>query len=543
MQIMGRTQKVPLLYLGIITLFYLPVVVILARVFFDQKIFNEIFEFVHSGLFWNTLSFTAAEAFLSAAFSLLLALPGAYFFGNYAFPGKKLIRNLLVLPFMLPGILVVLGMVVFYGQNGMLNNWLGWLFPESGFRFTGLYGFWGIILANVFYNFSFCIRVLGESWERIDPKLGEASAALGSSPSRTFMRVNLPLLAPTISYLFLLIFLYSFLSFTVVLVLGGYLYKTFEVLIYIEYNSKLNFDRATMIASVQTAILAVVLYLQHWLNRRIRITGGFRSYLPKLAWREMPWKSLIALIYSLLLSFFFIAPLGAICVRSLMRRGQPGTGLTFENYQLLFDSGFRFIVGKSLLTVLGTSIYIAVTVALVTTGAAYLLARSRRAKPWQSGDLWLQLPVGISFLTFAFGVGLLARQYLPPLILVMWAQVFLAFPLVYSLLRNAWRDLGESFLEAAKTLGADPNRVFWTVELPLMYKLIATAAAYAMAFSLGDLAAVLMLGQGKLVTVSVAIYRLIGHYHFAQALAMGVLFIAVSVMLYSMVQEQKSVLK
>ena len=529
-----------MLYWVIISLFYLPVVTVLGRIFINEKVAKELWEFIHSGLFWNTLSFSAREAFLSAAFSLILALPGAYFFGNFDFPGKKLLRNLLVLPFMLPGILVVLGMVVFYGQNGVLNHWLLKLFPGNGLKFSGLYGFWGIVLANVFYNFSFCIRVLGESWERIDPNLNEASAVLGYSRWRTFWRVTFPLLAPTFSYLCLLIFLYSFLSFTVVLVLGGYLYKTFEVLIYIEYNSKLNFNRATMIAGLQMAILAGILYLQNWLGRRIRISGGLGRALPKLSWRQRPWQTSIALLFTLPVSLFLGGPLGAIVVRSFKSRGLPESGFTWGNFQQLFDEGFRFIVGKSLAEVLGVSIFIAITVAVITTGVAYLLARSRRKRQWQAGDLWLQLPVGISFLTFAFGVGLLGSRYLPPMILVIWAQVFLAFPLVYSLLRNAWRDLGESLLEAARTLGADRRRLFWTLELPLMRKAIATAAAYGMAFSLGDLAAVLMLSQGRLVTVSVAIYRLIGHYHFPRAVALGVLYMAVSVLLYSVVQEKSS---
>lgn len=538
MRISIRRQRTALVYWGLIILFYLPVVTVLGRALINAKVVKELLDFVGSGLFWNTLSFSATEAFFSAAFSLCLALPGAYFFGNYDFPGKRFLRNIMVLPFMLPGILVVLGMVVFYGQNGTLNHWLIRLFPESGLRFTGLYGFSGIILANVFYNFSFCIRVLGESWERIDPNLSEASAVLGASRRRTFWGITFPLLRPTLSYLFLLVFLYSFLSFTVVLVLGGYLYKTFEVLIYIEYNSKLNFDRATVIAGLQTAILAGVLFLQNWLGRRIRTGGGLGRVLPRLSWREKPWQSVIALGYALPAGLFLAGPLGAIVVRSLKERGLPESGFTWKNYRQLFDEGFRFIVGNDLTEILGVSIALALTVAVATTGVAYLLARGRRTRPWQVGDLWLQLPIGISFLTFSFGIGLLAREYLPPIVLIIWAQMFLAFPLVYSVLRNAWRDLGEYPLEAARTLGADRRRLFWTIELPMMRKPIATAAAYAMAFSLGDLAAVLMLGQGGIVTVSVAIYRLIGHYHFPRAIALGVLFMVISVLLYSLAQEK-----
>ena len=126
--------------------------------------------------------------------------------------------------------------------------------------FTGLYGFWGIILAHVFYNFTFCLRLTGEAWEgstrpctRLPPCWGPGLTPGAGHPA---------LLAPTLLYLFLLVFLYSFLSFTVVLVLGGYLYKTFEVLIHIEYSSRLRFARAALIAIVQLLLLAGLLYLQ-----------------------------------------------------------------------------------------------------------------------------------------------------------------------------------------------------------------------------------------------------------------------------------------
>lgn len=527
----GRNSRGRYIHLVLLFLFYLPVLTILTRAFLAGNALVNLWSFLKSPLFANTLSFSLAEAFLSAFFSLLLAFPGAYFFGRYNFPGKPLIRSLLVLPFMLPGILVVLGMVVFYGRNGTLNSLLARMFPASGWKFTGLYGFWGIILAHVFYNFTFCLRVLGESWERIDPKLREASAILGGGPFLTFTRITLPLLAPTIAYLFTLVFLYSFLSFTVVLVLGGYLYKTFEVLIYIEYNVRFQFGRAALIATIQILLLAGVLYLQAFFGRR-SARHSYVGELPRLRFKNNPAAVVIALIYLVLTALFFLSPVCAVLVRSFNERGLPGGPFTLENYLLLFTEGFRFTVGVRFLAVLGTSLLLAVTVAFLTVGLAYFLARARRNRSWGKTDLWLQLPLGVSFLTFAFGVMLLAGKVLPSWLLIIWAQLFLAFPLIYSLLRTARRELGEGVLEAAATLGASPAGVFWTIEFPLMKRAIGTAMAYAMAFSLGDLAAVLVLGRGEVVTLSVAIYRLIGHYRFAQATALGTIFILLSLLIF-----------
>lgn len=524
------------LYLVLLGLFYLPVFSVLSQAFLRRNAWTEILALLGSEQMLKVLSFSTKQALLSAFFSLLLALPGAYFFGRYDFPGKRLLRSMMIIPFMLPGILVVLGMVVFYGRNGAFNQFLAHLFSGEKVSFTGLYGFKGIVLTHVFYNFSFCLRMLGERWERLSPRLEEASLMLGAPKMETWVRVTLPLLLPTISYLFTLVFLYSFLSFTVVLVLGGYLYQTFEVLIYIEYNHKLNFDRAGLLAGMQLIFLAVVLTLQNWTGRIARRQTGELSFLPSLSLKQHGRRAVIFLIYLILAMLFFILPLLLVLIRSCQHRGQAAGAWTLENYRLLFGEEFRFAVGQQLGTVLVTSLALAVAVAVVTVVLADLVAKQRRKYRWDRYDLWLQLPMGVSFLTFAFGLINLTGRALPSWVLIIWAQVFLAFPLVYSILRTARRELGEELLEAAELLGASGRELFRTIEFPLLKPALGSALAYGAALSLGDLSAVLVLGQGKLATLSIAVYRLIGHYHFPLATALGTVFILLSLLLFSLVE-------
>lgn len=532
-----RTEiRLNLFSLILLALFFLPVLAVFGQAFLRPNAWPELLAFLRSGQFRRVLTFSTSQAFWSAFFSLVLAIPGAYFFGRYEFPGKRFLRSMMVLPFMLPAILVVLAMVVFYGQNGVFNTWLATLFPRQKLAFTGLYGYKGIVLTHVFYNFAFCLRMLGERWERISPKLEEASAVLGAGRLTTWRRVILPLLAPTIGYLGILVFLYSFLSFTVVLVLGGYLYQTFEVLIYIEYNNKLRFTQAAMLAGVQMLLLAGILSLQRWTQRLLQRQSGEVSPLPPLRPQAEAVKTGLFLLYLGVSLLFFFLPLLFVLVRSFKKRGLAAGGWTLENYRQLFGDGFRFATGSDLWTVVGTSLALAVTVGLVTMILAYLLARQRRHQPWGRIDLWLQLPMGISFLTFAFGLVKLVGRSLPPVLLIVWAQVFLAFPLVYALLRTARREWGEEMIEAAQSLGASGWELFRTVELPLMRKALSSAFAYGAALSLGDLSAVIVLGQGQVITLAVAVYRLIGHYHFPQAIALGTLFILLAVALFSLVE-------
>ena len=258
--------------------------------------------------------------------------------------------------------------------------------------------------------------MLGERWERISPKLEEASAVLGAGRLTTWRRVILPLLVPTIGYLGVLVFLYAFLSFTVVLVLGGYLYQTFEVLIYIEYNNKLRFTHASMLAGVQMVLLTGILALQRWAQRLVQRQSGEISTLPSLQPKRQPVKTAFFLFYLAGSLLFFFLPLFFILFRSFKKRGMPDGVWTLENYRHLFGASFRFTVGRGLGTVVGTSLALAITVGLVTMVLAYVLARQRRQQPWGRIDLWLQLPMGISFLTFAFGLLRLVGRALPPVL-------------------------------------------------------------------------------------------------------------------------------
>jgi thiamine transport system permease protein len=524
-------------YSSILLLFYLPVLTVLGTAVLHREALAATFEFLLSPVFRHTLAFSVTEALASAAGSLVLAVPGAYFFGRYDFPGKRLWRSAMVLPFMMPGILIVLGMVACFGVNGTFNHWWGRLFPMSGWKFTSLYGFWGIVMANTYYNFSFCLRVLGESWERINPAYAEASVLLGAGSMSTWRRIILPLLNPTIAYLFTLVFLYSFLSFTVVLVLGGFLYQTFEVLIYIEYNSHLQFARASLLAGVQMILLAGVVSLQFGFARKMQRHLTVIKPLPSLTLKTNPrlWCGFTG--YKILILSFFLAPLLSIVSRSLKARGLPEGGFTLLNYRGLLESSFRLVVGQDLGMVLLSTLATALTVGVLTVILAYGLAEIRHPTGWRLADLWFQLPVGISFLTFAFGILRLAGDTLPPWFLVVWAQIFLAFPLAYSILRTARRELGETVIEAALLSGAPPFAILSTIKLPLMRKALSTALAFAMAFSLGDLGAVLVLGRGEICTLSVAIYRLIGHYHYAQATALGTVFMLISIGIYLLIEQ------
>lgn len=517
----------------IFALFYLPVLLVLFGTFGTKAGWEGWGKFLISPLFRHTLGFNLIQALVSAAGCILLAFPGAYFFGNYEFRSKGLFRSLFILPFVLPGILVVLAFIVFYGRNGVVNSGLSSLGISPGF--TGLYGWLGIVLAHVFYNFPLGVRIIGERWERVDPSYREAAGVLGAKPWTVFRSITAPLLAPAAGYAFLLAFIYSFLSFTVVLVFGGMAFRTFEVLIYVATNLRLDPTGAQAIVMTQLLILAGPIFLMQRLGKTLNQSGRTGD-LPTLTWKTQPRLSGLFLAYRLLLLVFFAGPFISILIRSFLVGGKAGGAWSFENYLELWGRGFIYLAGRSFVEIIGMSFSLALTAGLCCVALAYAAARTSKGRSFGVMDGMAQLPLGASFVTFSFGLYLMAGGILPPAALILWAQVFLSFPLVYSMLRLARKDLNENLLEAAECLGAGGWERWKSIEWPLLRPALGTGLAFAAALSLGDLSSVLVLGEGEIQTLPAAIYRLIGQYRFSYALALGTIFILLALALFLIIE-------
>ena len=70
------------------------------------------------GGIWQPLGFTIWQAVLSTLLTLLVGLPAAFIYSRYIFPGKKLMKTLTLLPFILPTVVVAAGFNALIGPGG-----------------------------------------------------------------------------------------------------------------------------------------------------------------------------------------------------------------------------------------------------------------------------------------------------------------------------------------------------------------------------------------------------------------------------------------
>jgi thiamine transport system permease protein len=147
---------------------------------------------------WRVLGFSAGQAALSTLLTLAAGLPGAYVFARYDFPGKRLLRAVAGIPFVMPTVVVAAALGALIGPRGLVNAGLQALLglAQPPIRISNGLGL--VLLAHVFYNYTVVLRLVGGFWANLDPKLEQAAAVLGASRRRAIWEVTLPLLAPAL---------------------------------------------------------------------------------------------------------------------------------------------------------------------------------------------------------------------------------------------------------------------------------------------------------------------------------------------------------
>ena len=84
----------------------------------------------------------------------------------------------------------------------------------------------------------------------------------------------------------------------------------------------------------------------------------------------------------------------------------------------------------------------------------------------------------------------------------VWAHVFFAFPFVYLALDGPWRSYNLNYTKAALSLGKSPLSVFFTIKARLLFPAICYAWAVGASVSLAQYLPTLMLGAGRIATIT-----------------------------------------
>ena len=466
----------------------------------------------------HLLWFTIWQAVASTGLTMIVGLPAAWALARVDLPGRRSLRALLMVPFVLPTLVVGAALEALFATLGVDGTTPGLRLQDT---------VWAILLAHLVLNVAVVVRIVGGYWTLLDPRAEEAARTLGASRWRVWREVVAPRLAPALWSAAGIVFLFCFTSFGVILTVGGIGHRTIETEIWRSATQRTDLTTAAALALVQLlVVLALVLVVTVLEGRAstVRAASGLQPPRPIGSARQR-----LVVAAALAPALVLVAvPLSVLVGQSL----RVGSGFGLANYRALAHAETSGLFVSPLAAVRNSLSYaVAATVIAVAVGAmASVAVVYGRRWSGRATDLALMVPLGTSAVTLGFGM-LIALDS-PPLDLrtsrwiVPIAQALVAIPFVVRATVPALRAIDPHQREAAAVLGADPWRVRLEVDAPVLARALLVGAAFAFAISLGEFGATSFLARPDAPTVPVAMFRLLGRPGAAlhgQAMALGTL--------------------
>jgi thiamine transport system permease protein len=524
----------PLLFL--VLFYFYPLTKIVLLSFFPDNSWapEKLIKLISTPVYAKILWFTTWQAALSTILTLIVALPGAYVFARYRFPGKNFLQAMMTVPFVLPTVVVAAAFRALLGKNGLLNSlfssWFDLTVPPINIEQTVVF----FLLAHVFYNYSLILRIVGGFWSGLDPNLTAAARMLGASPWRIFCKITLPLLLPAIGSAALLVFIFCFTSFGVILILGGPGYATLEVEIYRQAVQFFNLPMAAALSLIQIIVNLLLMWFHARIGEKSKV-GFYGEISTESALKPQTAFSKIVIAANIIFMLvLLVTPLLALISRSFTGEN----GFTLSYYAALFSNqstSVFFVEPISAVTnSLGFGLAAMIIAVVLGTLASTFLAsdKVRGASFW---DAVIMLPLATSAVTLGFGYIITLNKFplnlRDSIAIVPIAHALAGLPFVVRCILPSLRQIPNSLREAAALLGASPYHVWRHVDIPIAARAILIGAIFAFSISMGEFGASAFVTRPHTPTMPVAIFRFLGQpgdLNYGQAMAMSSILMLVT---------------
>jgi iron(III) transport system permease protein len=409
---------------------------------------------------WRLLRILLQSLLVSAVSTVItvaVALVLAYAVTRTTVPGKRFISLMSLVPLISPPFLVSLAFILLFGRNGLVTQGLGLSW--------NIYGFQGIVIAQVFTFLPQAYLLLANVLGNVDTALEEAAENLGAGPLAILWRVILALARPGLASAALIVFILCMTDFGNPILVGGR-YNVLATEIYAQIIGMSNFAAgATMSVVLLVPCLIAYLANTYWVGRRsyVTVTAGARTALrptpPALRWPLAIIAGGVALFIALI---YGLIPLG-----SVVRLWGSDWTLSLRHYAFQSTAEGAWPIWNSVKLALASGLA-GTALALL---AAYIVER-RRPPGSRPIEFLALLPAALP--GTLVGVGYILAFNVPPVLLTgtIWilvaSVVFWKFPVAVLAAINALKQIDPAVEEAAVSLGAGPVRTFARVVLPLL---------------------------------------------------------------------------
>ncbi|AEV29165.1 ABC-type Fe3+ transport system, permease component [Sphaerochaeta pleomorpha str. Grapes] len=457
---------------------------------------------------------------IATGVTLLSTIIGVFFAWLIArtdIPGKKGLKAMFLVPFMLPSFICAMAWKVLLSpRSGYVNKILMIIFGLDKAPIN-IMTLGGIIAIETMYLFPFVFLQVSGALERMDPTLEESARISGASLGTITRKITLPLVLPSIVAGALLVFLYSLAHFGVPAILGTErgIYniptKIYER-IYASGGSYEAIRTGTILSTVLVITATLILKAQNIVLKkgRFQIIAGksMRPTVMKLRGARWP---LFAFCVLYLLITVVLPTVTIFLIGGLKTYGLPFVpkNMTFLNYEEIFKL-------RMTRSAIWNSLYLSTLTAFVTMLAgvmiSYVIVKMKVKGKFILeflGVLPYSLPGTVialgCILTWSgkFGINLYNTA---GIIFVAYIARYMAFSIKSN--SAALEQVSDSLEEASRSCGATHWQTLTNIVIPLIRPGMINAFFLIFLPALRELTTSVLLYGPNTRTIGVAIYAL-----------------------------------
>ena len=495
------------------------------------------------GLVVNSVIFSLFLGISSVILAAVVGMPVGWILGKYQFQFKRIFFVILTVPFITPPIFLVIGVNSSLADGGIFNTVLQIIGIETSSPASGIFP---VLLAHTYYNAPLFVNWTAASVGLLKKDEEEVAILFGSKRFHKFKRYYLPNLIRGFYPAAIFTFLYSVLSFAIVLSFTSPRNETLEVLIYIISTQFFDFQLGAILAIVQTifTLLCVWQYLR--LSDRFE-KDNFQSKGRSTATKKMKGKEFLLLIPVLLLLLFDIIPFYEtlrVALSNYEGSFSSTGGLTLNNFINLTSPQTESVMKASLINIILNTILFGI----IASSLGILLSIIATYVLWNNVDRlsqsisWLiMISLGVSSITLALGLHITySRLRIFSGSLISWILLIIAYttitlPYSFRILRSGILGIDRRMLEVAEILGENRTGVLLRVILPLLRSHISLSFVFSFAVVIGEFSATSFISRRETTTLSIAIYRLFSDRasSIGEAAALNCILMTISVIAFT----------
>ena len=498
----------------------LPLGGILSKASYDL---NTLSQLIHNSYIHQVVYFSLYQAFISSFLSCLIAIPFALALNrNKNHKIVKIIISICGFSFVIPSILIVYAVIKLFGNNGMFNTYFNLYELIS---INSIYGFKAILIAHILLNAPFATRLIFQNLNNIPQKYYEISSSLNLTYIGNIYKIELPIIRQNLFSVFAIIFSLCFLSFAIVMALGGGpSYSTIEVAIYQYALFELNFDKAIILSFIQITICLLFVFIGFYKLK------GSNFFELDIASHVHPHRDLlrvkifdIAII--LIFSCLLFSPIFIIIINLIDN----------EYKNILYDINFIKAFKNSLIISLATGIFVTIIGFVLSS---LLVLNNKNIYFQQSLFLISSSIIIISPIILSLGyfiiLGELRYVTFFKFGVVILINCFFLIPFSILILFNNLKNIYLNF-EDIKIAFRINFFNYYRILFPLIKKNIFYVFAFSTVITFGDFTIISFFKDQNFETLPSYLYKLITVYRFTEASFVAGFILIMSLFMYFLI--------